>query len=82
MRSPAWPHPPADLEAVEPRHQHVEHDRVDGLAGDRVERLLAVAGERDVVGVEPQGTLERPPHGGLVVDHEDASPSRNDGACA
>ena len=38
--------------------------------GERVERLLAVGGERHVVVLEPQRALQRPPHGGLVVDHQ------------
>ena len=47
-----------------------------GVAGERVERLLAVGGQGHVVVLEPQRALERPPHGGLVVDYQYARHGR------
>ena len=63
--------PAADLEAVDARHHDVEHDRVDGALGERVERLLAVLGEVHVVAFERQRALQRGAHARFVVDHED-----------
>ena len=40
----AAPQPPADLGAVELRHHDVEDDEVGRLAGEALERLLAVGG--------------------------------------
>ena len=76
-------HPARDLEPVDARHRDVEHDGVGRVRGERVERLLAVGRERDLVLVEPQRALERPPHGRLVIDHQNARHlGANDGACA
>ena len=61
---------PAGLEPVQPRHRDVEDDRVDAVAAQSVERLLAVAGQLDVVALQLEGTAERVPDGGLVVDDE------------
>ncbi len=69
-------HAAAHLEAVEPGHRDVEDHRVGGRGRERVERLLAVGGERDLVAVEPQRALERPPNGGLVIDDKDARHGR------
>ncbi len=71
---------PAHLQAVEPGHQDVQDDGVGGSGGQRVERLLAIRGEADVVVLQSQGTLKRPPHGRLVVDHEYARHFGNDRA--
>ena len=37
-----------------------------------VERLAAVGGELDLVGLEPQRPLESSAHRRLVIDHQDA----------
>ena len=37
---------------------------------ERVERLLTVGGQLDVVALEPESPLERPPHGGFIVHNE------------
>ena len=73
--------PPADLEPVDLRHQHVEHDRVGGSLRERGERLAPVGGERDLVALEPQRALERLAHGGLVVHDEQAHRSQSDRRC-
>ena len=39
--------------------------------GQPLDRLLAVAGQLDVVALELEGTAERIPDGGFVVDDED-----------
>ena len=62
----------ADLEPVGLGHEHVEHDRVRRLVGERVERLAAVGGQMDPVAVHPQRAVERVADRGLVIDHEDA----------
>jgi hypothetical protein len=46
------------------------------------EGLLAVLGEHDIVVLEPQGPLERPPHRRLVVDYQYARHRANDRANA
>ena len=62
-------HPAGQLESVEAGHQDVEDDRVGGASREHVERLFAVGRELDLVVVELQGTLERPPDRGFVVDY-------------
>ena len=59
-------HPATDLEAVELGHPDIEDHRVGRRFRERVERLLAVTRELDVVAVESQGTLECPLDGRLV----------------
>ena len=63
--------PPAHLEAVDLRQHQVEHDEVERLLGEAVERLLAVAGRDHLVAV----ALERERQQGLdrllVVDEQD-----------
>ena len=66
------PQPPADLEAVDSRHQHVQDERVGRPRGQRVERLRAVAGQLGLVALQPQRAVDRLAHRRLVVDHEDA----------
>ena len=61
---------------------HVEDDRVRRMLGERVERLAAVGGEVDVVALQPQRPLERPPDRGLVVDNQDSCHRSNDPASA
>ena len=41
--------PPADLEAVEPREHEVEHDEIERLLLEALQRLAAVGGLDDVV---------------------------------
>ena len=53
------------------RHHHVQHDGVGPVGRDGREGLGPVGGEADLVPLEPQRPLERVPHRGLVVDHED-----------
>ena len=60
------------LDAVEPRHHHVDHDRVGRDAADAGERLGAVAGERHLVAVELQRATQRVTDRPVVVDDEDA----------
>jgi hypothetical protein len=67
----SWRWAPADLEAVDVRHQHVEHHDVGRRERQAVERAAAVLGHLDLV-VEPQRPFERRPHRGLVVDDQDA----------
>ena len=62
----------AHLEPVEARHEHVEHDRVDALLGEQLERLYPFRRDRHVVALERQRAAERLADGGLVVDHEHA----------
>ena len=69
---PGGPQRAGRLEAVEPRHHHVHHDRVGPGAGDAREGLRPVAGERDVVAVELEGPSQRVADGPVVVDDEHA----------
>jgi hypothetical protein len=72
--------PPAHLDAVDPRHHHVEHHHPGPGAvrrGQVVERLLAAGrlGHLEPVGL--QHRLDDPPDGVVVVDHEHAPPRRS-----
>ena len=73
----APPEPPADLEAVDVRHQHVEHDEIGlvAVALQPLERLGAVGGELDLVALEPERAAERLAHRRVVVDDEDSHAS-------
>ena len=51
--------PAADLEPVEHRQHHVEHDQVEGLLGEAVQRLAAVVGADHLVAVLAQGIGEQ-----------------------
>jgi hypothetical protein len=62
---------PADLQAVDARHQDVEHDQVRGDLPQPVQGLVPVGRQVDLVPLAGQGALERVPHRGLVVDHQD-----------
>jgi len=61
---------PADLQPVELGHEDIEDDRVGRAPGEHVERLLAVLGQRHIVVFEPQGPLESPPNGRLIVHYQ------------
>ena len=74
--------PPAHLQPVELGHEDVQDHRVGRAVGEDVQRLLAVLGQGHIVVLEPQSTLERPPHGGLVVDDQNARHGVNDRATA
>ena len=65
-------HAPADLEAVDVRHGDVEHDGIELLGRETVERLAAVLGERHVVALERQRALHGRSQRRLVVDHQDS----------
>ena len=61
------------LEPVDARHHHVEDEQVECVRLDCPERLLAAAGDRDVL--EAGGAQDGPHHldeFGLVVDEQDA----------
>ena len=62
----------ADLEPVELRQHHVEHDEVERLLGEAVERLAAVDGLHDLVAVLAQRIGQQRLDRLLVVDEQDA----------
>ena len=64
-------HAPADLEAVEPGHAHVEDHGVGRRGGQPVECRSAICREVHVVAFERKRPLERGPDGRLVVDDQD-----------
>ncbi len=64
--------PPAHLEAVDARHQKVEHDGVDVLGRQHVERFGSLAREPHFVAFQREGAAHRPANGRLVVHHEDS----------
>ena len=66
------PQAPADLQAVHPGHHHVEHDEVEGLLGEAVERLAAVGRLDDLVAVALQREREQRLDRLLVVHEQDA----------
>jgi hypothetical protein len=51
-------------------HEHVQYDEVGARSGQVVQTLRAVAGELDVVPLEPQGAAEDVAER-LVVVHDD-----------
>ena len=63
--------PPADLDPVELRQHDVEHDQVEALLGEAVERLAAVERGDDLVAVLAQGIGEQRLDRLLVVDQQD-----------
>jgi hypothetical protein len=62
----------ADLEAVDARHQHVEHERVGRPQRQRVEGLRAVGRQLGLVALQAQRAVDGLTHRGLVVDDQDA----------
>ena len=54
------------------RHGDVEHDGVELLGRETVERLAAVLGERHVVALERQRALHGRSQRRFVVDHQDS----------
>ena len=60
-----------DLEAVEPRHHHVEQDEVGSQECRPFERDLTVAGDRHLVAGGAQVHLDEAGDVGIVVDDED-----------
>src|SRR5262249_51636287 len=61
----------ADLEPVDPRQHHIEHDEVEGLLVEPTQGLLAVARLDNAVAVALQGIGEQRLDRVLVVDEED-----------
>ena len=66
----ALAHTPAHFQAVEHRHRDVEDDRVVGALAEALQRVAAVAGERDLVALERQRPRQRVLDGGLVVNDQ------------
>ena len=68
----AGPHDAADFGAVEAGHHPIEHRqaRRRTLAEERIERLLAVVDDLDVVAPSGQRRLQRAPGNGVVVGDE------------
>ena len=54
------------------RHGDVEHDGIELLGREPVERLAAVLGEGNVVTLERQRALHRRSQRRLVVDHQNS----------
>ena len=61
---------PADLEPVELRQHHVEHDEVDALVGEARKRLLAVTSLDHAEALALERIGEELLDGVLVVDEE------------
>jgi hypothetical protein len=59
---------PADLEAVQPRHHHIEHHRVRTIVGDGVQGLDPVLGQGNRIPVEGKGSAQRLAHCAIVID--------------
>ena len=64
------PQPAGDRQAVQPRHRHVEHDRVRHRALDRRQRGTAVRRRLDVVALGGQRSRQHPPDRRVVVHEE------------
>ena len=65
---------PADLKAVDNRHENVQHYRIGLIVTDGDQGFSAILGGSDVIALERKSTLERPPDGGLVIDNQYALP--------
>jgi hypothetical protein len=63
---------PAHLEAVDPGHQEIEHNRVDALGRQHVERFGALASKADLVALQRECTAYGAANGRFVVHHEDS----------
>jgi hypothetical protein len=63
---------PAHLEAVEPRHHHIQHDGVGPVVGDQIERFDTVLSQLYRVPVEGQGPAQGFAHGTIVIDDKNA----------
>ena len=63
-------HPPADLQAVETGHQHVEDDRVGRVDSERADRLASVDCRRHLEPTQVEQERERLAHGRLIVYDE------------
>ena len=63
--------PAQDLEAVDARQAHVEHDEVRRLARGELEPLLAGPGDGDLVALLLEGVLDAARDGELVFDDQD-----------
>ena len=59
------------LEAVHPRHHHVQQDEVGARFGRDHQRILAIAGAADLVAVALQQAADDPDVRGLIVDDQD-----------
>jgi hypothetical protein len=69
----------ADLEAVEPGHQHIQEHGVGGRGRLAADGLPPVVGQRDLVALDAQDPLERLPDRRLVVDHQHAHRGKHAG---
>ena len=69
--------PLADLEPVELRQHHVEHDEIDGLLAEAPERLVAVACGHDAIAVALEWVREELLDGLLVVHKENGGGVRH-----
>jgi len=70
--APAAAQPAADLEPVDLRKHYVEHDEVERLLVEAVERLASVGCLHDVVALLAQRIGEQCLDRLLVVDQQDA----------
>jgi hypothetical protein len=70
---PAGPEPPADLDAVEPRHQDVQHQDRRLERADLDQRIVAIgrARQREATGVVGQGLEEHGHRARVVVRDQD-----------
>ena len=64
------PQPPADLQAVELGHHHVEHHQVEATLGEAAQRLAAVGRLHDLVAVLAQRVGEQRQDRPLVVHQQ------------
>ena len=64
-------HPPAGLEAVDPRQDHVEHDSVVGGGAGLREGLLAACCDIDRQILLGEATPDQRRHLHLILDHQD-----------
>src|ERR1700722_5277366 len=68
----AAPQLPADLEPIDPRQHQVEHDEVERLLVEALQRLAAVGRLHHVVALLPQWVGEQGLDRLLIVDEQDA----------
>ena len=76
VRFPGRAQAPADLEAVQVRHQHIQHDGVEPRLPEPLQRRESVGHGRDTVPLQFERGLNRLPNVRIVV-HDEHAPSTN-----
>ena len=72
VASPSAAQPPDHLQPVHARQAEIQHDQIDGIALEEIQRRLAVAGFLDAIVLRRQRGAQEAPDGRFVVHDQDA----------